>query len=646
MEVNFEASCGNTNVRIRSLTVFKIYRDLMNGKEALEFIDRLMFDRTGKHLSDLEREIFVGTWDGKKYEEIYPLNPQYLEKDVGYKLWKKLTLVLGEKVTKKKIKGALERAYEQEFMDRSPPLSATRLLVKPNWRISIAYEEPQPDWNVADCLSQVLRQAGHQTDISREETPLSTQELSRIEDRLQQCDWFVLFLSPKSVNSEMVIELLRLVKEVQDSRTSHQPILIAIRVNCPSYLPLNHDLREYLYGSFQYELREESNLPRLIENILNLLEQTTFEKPSIPPINILEFSPTSFTIDPLPLPVAEPELPSGQVRLASAFYIERSPQEELCYKEIGVPGALIRIKAPRQMGKTSLMARILYIANDLGYRTVPLSFQHADAAVFTNLDLLLKWFCSKIARKLKLSERIDDRWSDYFGSKDNCTAYFEDCLLSDKETPLMLGLDEVDRVFQYPKIADDFFSLLRAWYEEAGYGDSNSQPWQNLRLVVVHSTEVYVPLNVNQSPFNVGLPIELPDFNATQVSDLAQRHGLNWNADRVELLMGLVGGHPYLVRLALYHIAQHQLTWKELLCTAATEAGLYGDHLRRHLWSLQKHPELATAFAKVVQSEDAVELESAIAFKLHSMGLVHLQGNLVVPRFELYRQYFGERFLR
>jgi AAA-like domain len=188
--------------------------------------------------------------------------------------------------------------------------------------------------------------------------------------------------------------------------------------------------------------------------------------------------------------------------------------------------------------------------------------------------------------------------------------------------------------------------LLRAWYEEAGYGDSNSQPWQNLRLVVVHSTEVYVPLNVNQSPLNVGLPIELPDFNATQVSDLAQRHGLNWNADRVELLMGLVGGHPYLVRLALYHIAQHQLTWKELLCTAATEAGLYGDHLRRHLWSLQKHPELATAFAKVVQSEDAVELESAIAFKLHSMGLVHLQGNLVVPRFELYRQYFGERFLR
>ncbi|MGB3556955.1 MAG: AAA-like domain-containing protein [Geitlerinemataceae cyanobacterium] len=616
----------------------------MNGQEALEFIDTLMFEGTGKHLSDLEREIVVGTWEGKKYEEIYPINPQYLEKDVGYKLWKKLSLVLGEKVTKKKIKGALERAYQQQFLERHRTVTAPRFLAKQNQRISIFHGDVQPEWNVVNCLSQALRKAGHQTDLSQEEIGSSSQELSRIDRQLQQCDWFVLFLSPKSANSEIAIELLRRVKELQERHPSRQPILIAIRVNCPPYLLFNYDVREYLYGSFQYDLYAKSDVPKTIENILSLLTQTRLTKNSLFPTEEREVIPTFSTIDALPLPVAEPELPSGQVRLASAFYIERSPQEELCYKEIGSPGALIRIKAPRQMGKTSLMARILYIAKDLGYRTVPLSFQHADAAVFTSLERLLKWFCSKIASKLHLIDRIDDRWSDYFGSKDNCTAYFEDCLLSDSDLPLMLGLDEVDRVFQYPTIADDFFGLLRAWYEKAGYGDSHSQLWKNLRLVMVYSTEVYIPLNVNQSPFYVGLPIELPEFNLLQVRELAQRHGLNWQTDRIEPLMGLVGGHPYLVRLALYHIAQHQLSWEELLETAATETGLYGDHLRRHLWSLQKHPELATALAKVVRSNNAVELESAIAFKLHSMGLVHLQGNFVVPRFELYRQYFGDRF--
>ena len=52
------------------------------------------------------------------------------------------------------------------------------------------------------------------------------------------------------------------------------------------------------------------------------------------------------------------ELPRGQVPLNSPFYIERPPTELICFEEILQPGALIRIKAPRQMGKTSLMARI------------------------------------------------------------------------------------------------------------------------------------------------------------------------------------------------------------------------------------------------------------------------------------------------
>lgn len=222
-------------------------------------------------------------------------------------------------------------------------------------------------------------------------------------------------------------------------------------------------------------------------------------------------------------------------------------------------------------------------------------------------------------------------------------------------------MTRVDRVFEYPTIADDFFGLLRAWYEEAGYGDSDSELWAKLRLVVVHSTEVYIPLNVNQSPFNVGLSIELSEFSAEQVADLARRHGLNLQINMVERLMNIVGGHPYLVRVALYHIAQEVTLFNrrfsgsakeqkdleesldELLELAPTEAGIYGDHLRRHLWNLQEHQELAAAFSGVVAANEPVELESVLAFKLHSLGLVQLRGNEVTVRFELYRQYFGDR---
>ena len=101
---------------------------------------------------------------------------------------------------------------------------------------------------------------------------------------------------------------------------------------------------------------------------------------------------------------------------------------------------------------------------------------------------------------------------------------------------MVLCLDEVDQVFEHPPIATDFFGMLRAWHE-----DARIKPiWKNLRLVIVHSKEVYIPLHINQLPFNVGVPIELPLLTQVQVVDLVQRHGLNWKVAEVERLMDIV----------------------------------------------------------------------------------------------------------
>jgi hypothetical protein len=48
------------------------------------------------------------------------------------------------------------------------------------------------------------------------------------------------------------------------------------------------------------------------------------------------------------------EVPEGQVRIDSGFYIH-SVYEQRCYEEIKKPGSLIRIKSPRNMGKSYLM---------------------------------------------------------------------------------------------------------------------------------------------------------------------------------------------------------------------------------------------------------------------------------------------------
>jgi hypothetical protein len=201
---------------------------------------------------------------------------------------------------------------------------------------------------------------------------------------------------------------------------------------------------------------------------------------------------------------------------------------------------------------------------------------------------------------------------------------------------VVLGLDEVDRVFPYSEVIEDFFGMLRSWHERA----KTCEIWKQLRLVMAHSTEVYIPLDINQSPFNAGLPVELLEFDLKQVKDLARLHQLHWNDSQLEKLMSLVRGHPYLVRLAMYEVNSGRVTLEQLEREATTEAGIYSNHLRRHLETLQRGSELAVAFKNVVASPEPVELDSMHIYKLHSMGLVQRQDNQVRPRCQLYREYF------
>nr|ADN14556.1 hypothetical protein Cyan7822_2585 [Gloeothece verrucosa PCC 7822] len=186
-------------------------------------------------------------------------------------------------------------------------------------------------------------------------------------------------------------------------------------------------------------------------------------------------------------------------------------------------------------------------------------------------------------------------------------------------------------------MAKDFFPLLRSWYEEA----KRLPIWQKLRLIVVHSTEIYVPLQLNQSPFNVGLPIQLTSFSLEEIQQLAQCYGLNWkDGKEAQQLIELTGGHPALVQIAFYHLSRKELTFSELLKTAATSTGIYNPHLQRHWVILEKQPELESAVHKVMNTTEGIPLEPIIAHKLSSMGLISRVADQVLPSCELYRQYF------
>ncbi|MGK7920515.1 MAG: AAA-like domain-containing protein [Trichodesmium sp.] len=520
-------------------------------------------------------------------------------------------------------------------------LNDTQIITGNSCQIFISYRGQDPDQQLARQFETALTGVGHQVFMAADHIRLGENWFKRINEELRRCDYLLLFLPPQSAQSELLTYQVQLARELQFSRPDRKPVILPIRVGFSLTTPLNHDLRGYLYRIQQREWKSSEDTIVILREVLSLLAtprenvapETDEQQEQLSPTATLKQEAEE---NPPPVPAAEPEIPGGQIDVASTFYMERPPIEERCYQTILQPSGLIRIKAPRQMGKTSLMARILHHAAQEGYRTVPLSFQLVDKEVFRNLDQFLKWFCAYVGRELRLPNQLDDYWDDIFGSKVNCKDYFEKYLLAQIDNPLVLGLDEIDRVFQYPDIAEDFFGLLRAWHEES----KRRAIWKKLRLLVVHSTEVYIPMNINQSPFNVGLPIDLPEFNPQQVMNLAARHNLNWSEQDVNKLMAIVGGHPYLVRVALYHISKQDLTLTDLPENVTSETGIYSDHLRRHLWNLEEYPELLEAMKNVISENSQEQLTGMLGFKLDSLGLVKWQGNKCYPRCELYRQYF------
>ncbi|MGF1938886.1 MAG: AAA-like domain-containing protein [Nostoc sp. ChiQUE02] len=330
------------------------------------------------------------------------------------------------------------------------------------------------------------------------------------------------------------------------------------------------------------------------------------------------------------------ESPEGWIPLASCLYIERLTIEQTCYQEILQPHTFIRIKAPRKMGKTSLIARILDYGSSQNYHTVRLNLHHAGTQVFEKSDRFLRWFCTNVTRQLGLESKLNDYWDEDMGALMNSTIYFQGYLLKELPNPIVLALDGVDQLFEYPELASDFFVLLRSWYEET----KDISVWQKLRIVIAHAVEVYIPLPTHRSPFNVGLAIELPNFSPEQVQDLAERHRLQLTKPELEQLMKLTDGFPYLIRLTLYESARLKIPVQTLLKDAMRDTGIYQQHLQYQLWNLQQYPKLADAFQLALMAP--IQLEIEVAFKLKSLGLVYLTDNQATVSCKLYREYFRE----
>jgi DNA-binding winged helix-turn-helix (wHTH) protein len=310
--------------------------------------------------------------------------------------------------------------------------------------------------------------------------------------------------------------------------------------------------------------------------------------------------------------------PGGAVPLDSPFYVARKTDEEF-YKAIARRDSIVLVKGARQVGKTSLLARGLQRARESGAMVVLTDLQHPSGEAFSSIEKLLLECGEQIAGQMNLKTRPHDMWSGLLSASANFQNYLQREALGKISSPLVWGLDEIDRLFGFD-YASEIFGLFRSWHNRRALEPAG--PWRRMTLAMAYATEAHLFISdLNQSPFNVGTKLTLDDFTSNQVAELNGRYGAPLK-DESEIVryIDLVGGHPYLVQRGLYEMTEHGLDLLSIEANADYDEGIFGEHLRRMWVSLTRDAELCNAVRDFLEGKAGLTITNF--YRLRSSGLL------------------------
>jgi hypothetical protein len=254
--------------------------------------------------------------------------------------------------------------------------------------------------------------------------------------------------------------------------------------------------------------------------------------------------------------------------------------------------------------------------------------------------------CAEISRCLKIEdEEIKSNISETWGielSQTKLTNYFEEYLLN--EGGLVVSFDRFEVLFEL-NIFEDFCCLLRAWHEKT------ELQWQNLKLILVNSTDHYPVLDINHSPFNVGIGVDeltgLTGFSPLQAEELLKFYLQEDSSSTDELILkdfvDFVGGHPFLLDESFKYLRRNPTqTLQQVKEESPTQTGIFNHHLGEVLKTLDSHQYLKDAYIKIIQQyPNSVNLPQKSAFNLRSLGLIkNADNSRFVSSCDLYRLYF------
>ena len=498
-------------------------------------------------------------------------------------------------------------------------------------KVFISYRRADPDERLAGYIQSELAKEGHS--VFRDvDTRIGQRWAEEIQKELNSCDYFVILISEQSMDRDMVRQELQQVHELNKAR--EKPVILPVRMNYKGGLP--YDMAAWL-DPLQYTLWENSSDDARIAQQLVKVITGTSPLPYSKKRTLAEQQELIRSTEEkgLPLPKAELVLDILALVPDNPFYVKREV-DDFFYNSLRWDNGVATLRAPRQMGKSSLLTRVRSRLDREGLKSV-----------FIDLKLLAAETISDVAEAF---EGIAYLITDQLGLTDDPSIFFKERgfigtklqkflakIVTLFDGRVVLLFDDIDSIF-LASYCDAFFGSLRYVIDQKALFPALQQV--GFAFALSYDPGLWIKSST-QSPFNVAKTFLLPEFNRKECHWLHGQHGSPLVSDDAMSLYTILGGHPYLTRLALYRISAKEMTFADIKREAATDEGIFGDHLRSRLWSVI-NGGLTKPLKTILDGgrcSNIREFQSLLA-----MGLVKGKnhGN-ASARFKLYDDYFKPR---